>query len=509
MYRNSLQQPEFDNFYLPSGGKFDENNRWVKLRSRIPWQEFESAYSTKLENSGMGAPALNAQIALGALIIKEKLGTSDEETVEQIRENPYLQYFIGKPEFSNDIPFDPSMFVHFRKRLGQDIIQKVNKRVVELATAEKCGKDKKDKGDDNDKADSSGNKGKLIIDVTCAPADVAYPTDLNLLNSAREKTEKIIDTLHKPLKDKSVKPRTYRKKARKEYLKAAKSRRLSARQRRIAVGKQLRYLRRNLRHINALLDKLDNGLKLLSSRQYHDLLIIDEVYRQQMTMFKQHSSRIDDRIISISQPHIRPIVRGKAKAKTEFGAKISATVIDGYTFIDMISWDAFNESERLEEQVETYRKTYGYYPESVHADQIYRTRNNLKFCKEHGIRLSGAKLGRPPKITDGNRAEIEANKRLARQDELDRIEIEGKFGQAKRRFSLNRVMTKLTATSECAISLTILVMNLEKWMKSIFLCLIYRIEKAGRGLIYQAFKQYYCNNVNGYRALERKLEIFC
>ena len=437
------------------------------------------------------------------------IGTSDEEAIEQIRENPYLQYFIGKPEFSNEIPFNPSMFVHFRKRLGKDIIQKVNKRIVELATAEKRTTDKKDMENDDDKPDSGSNKGKLIIDATCAPADVAYPTDLNLLSSAREKTEKIIDTLFKPLKGKSFKPRTYRKKARKEYLRAAKSRRLSARKRRLAVGKQLRYLRRNLKHINTLLDNLDNGLELLGSKQYHDLLVINEVYRQQLSMFKQRSSRIDDRIISISQPHIRPIVRGKAKAKTEFGAKISASVIDGYTFIDMISWDAFNESERLEIQVENYRSTYGYYPESVHADQIYRTRNNLKFCKEHGIRLSGAKLGRSPKVTDENRAIIEANKKIARQDELDRIEIEGKFGQAKRRFSLNRVMTKLSATSECAISLTVLVMNLEKWMKSIFLRLFYRLRIAGLAYISLVIRQYYFNNVNCFRALGRKSKIIC
>ncbi len=187
MYKNSLQQLEFENFYLPFGGKLDGNNRWVKLRTMIPWHEFESIYSKKLAKSGMGAPALSIQIALGALIIKERLGTSDEETVEQIRENPYLQYFIGLAEFSNEIPFDPSMFVHFRKRLDKDIVQQVNKRIVELAGEEQCSGNEDDSN--NEKPDSEGsNKGKLIIDATCAPADVAYPTDLNLLSSAREKS---------------------------------------------------------------------------------------------------------------------------------------------------------------------------------------------------------------------------------------------------------------------------------------------------------------------------------
>lgn len=506
MYKNSLQQPEFKDFYLPFGGQLDGQNRWVKLRARIPWHEFESSYSGTLAQSGMGAPALNVQIALGALIIKEKLGTSDEETVEQLRENPYLQYFIGLPEFSNEVPFDPSMFVHFRKRLGKDIVQQVSNRIVELA-AKKHTQTKDN--DNDDKNASGGNHGKLIIDATCAPADVAYPTDLNLLNSAREKTEKIIDTLHKPLNEKSAKPRTYRRIARKEYLKAAKSRNLSTRKRRAAVGKQLRYLRRNLKHINKLLDSHEKGLELLSAKQYRDFLVINELYRQQEIMFKQRGSRIDDRIVSISQPYVRPIVRGKAKAKTEFGAKISASVVDGYTFIDLISWDAFNESERLIGQVEKFKDKYGYYPESVHADQIYRNRENLKYCRERNIRLSGARLGRPPKITETNRTELEIVKRLARQDELDRIEIEGKFGQAKRRFSLNRIMTKLAVTSECAIALTILVMNLEKWMKSIFLRLFYRQLKAGIYFGYTKIGQYLGGIANRYRVLPGKLAIFC
>ncbi len=468
MYKHNLQQPEFENFYLPFGGKLRSDNRWVKLSKHIPWHEFENLYSEKLAGTGMGAPAKSIRVALGALIIKEKLKTTDEEAVEQIRENPYLQYFPGFPEYRDEIPFDPSMFVHFRKRLDQDVIKQVNERIVELAT-----KSSKNNNDD-DNSLSGGNKGKLIIDATCAPADVAYPTDLNLLSSAREKTEQIIDVLHKPLKGSLSKPRTYRKKARKEYLKAAKSRRLSFRKSRAAVGKQLRYVRRNLKSIDKLLEHEQIQLGLISSRQYRDFLVINELYRQQETMFKEHCKRVDDRIVSISQPHIRPIVRGKAKAKTEFGAKISASVINGYTFIDLISWDSFNESERLITQIEDYRKSYGHYPESVHADQLYRNRKNLKYCKEHSIRLSGPPLGRPPKTTAENQAQFEATKQIARQDEIDRIQIEGKFGQAKRRFNLNLVMTKLAATSECAISMTVLLMNIEKWLKAIFLCLFHK-----------------------------------
>ena len=179
-------------------------------------------------------------------------------------------------------------------------------------------------------------------------------------------------------------------------------------------------------------------------------------------MYDHDEHRIDDRIVSVSQPHVRPIKRGKAGAATEFGAKISVSLVDGFSFVDRISWDAYNESGDLIGQIESYRKRFGYYPESVHADQIYRTRKNRKYCKNHGIRLSGPPLGRPPAKPE-KRREI---KQQAYQDELDRIPIEGKFGQAKRRFSLARVMCKLAMTSETAIMVAFLVMNLEKWLKS-------------------------------------------
>lgn len=535
MYRMpATQQLTFDKFYLPFGGKLRHDNRWVRLAQVIPWAEFESIYAKTLAGSPMGCPAKSVRVALGALIIKERLGTSDVETVAQIQENPYLQYFLGFHEFRDTPPFDPSLFVQFRKRLGLDILTQVNERICAIAgplepsadtpasttppsaesscdghrapsdtsvapspeqrapgacaahgapseTVVTPSPEQQETGDPTPSlgeppaslsVSSSANRGKLIVDATCAPADIAYPTDLNLLNDAREKAEQIIDVLYAPMQGEITKPRTYRRQARKAYLTAAKARRLSAAKRRKAVGQQLRFLGRDLRHIDALLRYDEVSLQLLSARQYRELLVIQEVARQQQVMFEQRTPRIEGRIVSLSQPHIRPLVRGKAKAPTEFGAKISATVIDGFVFLDHLSWENFNESTRLIAQIEAYHARFGVYPASVHADKIYRTRANRAYCKARGIRLSGPPLGRRPKQTEENRAELDAQKRLARQDERDRIVVEGKFGQAKRRFSLGRVMTKLAETSECAIAVTFLVMNLEKWLRSHFFALM-------------------------------------
>ncbi len=190
--------------------------------------------------------------------------------------------------------------------------------------------------------------------------------------------------------------------------------------------------------------------------------MVSEVYRQQQWLFDNKKQSIEERIVSLSQPHIRPIVRGKAGKSVEFGAKLSASCFEGYVFLDRISWDNFNESGDLKAQVEAYYRFTGYYPESVHADRIYRTRENRAWCKERGIRLSGPPLGRPPAKVSPEK------KRQAASDEKIRNAIEGKFGQGKRRFGLNLVMAKLENTSKTAIAITFLVMNLSTWWRRVF-----------------------------------------
>ncbi|MDY6967017.1 MAG: IS5/IS1182 family transposase, partial [Halobacteriota archaeon] len=212
---------------------------------------------------------------------------------------------------------------------------------------------------DNDKIEDTEdkNEGKLILDATCAPSDIRYPTDLSLLNDSREKLEIIIDVLHNPLKDKEKKPRTYRENARIDYLKIAKKRRKPYIEIRKSKGKQLRYISRDLRHIDKLLSK--SSLSLLSKKQHRDLLVINELYRQQQEMYDKRVNSIKDRIVSISQPHVRPIIRGKTSSPTEFGAKISLSLVEGYTRLEKLSWDNYNESLTLIDHLKRYRERYG------------------------------------------------------------------------------------------------------------------------------------------------------
>ena len=146
MYRKAELAPSPPSeFELPFGGRLSADNRWVKMAQIIPWDEFESEYAANFPTE-KGAPAKSFRMALGALIIKEKLGISDRETVEQSRENPYLQYFIGQLTYSNKLPFDPSLLVHFRQRISPNLINKVNERLVEKIRSTTPVKTEKKKG---------------------------------------------------------------------------------------------------------------------------------------------------------------------------------------------------------------------------------------------------------------------------------------------------------------------------------------------------------------------------
>ena len=473
MYRKQARQVSF---ILPFGGEPNPNNRWVQIADLLPWVEIEEKYAKNFR-SRRGHPAKSARMAIGALIVKEMPGLSDEGTVEAIAETPAMQYLLGFEKFVQEEPFDPSSMVHFGKRFGADFIEEINRTIIEAGRRQD---DKRRNGSDDDFDSPSSTrqsttlppdtaedpdtrikrKGKPIVDATCSPADIHYPTDLGLLNTAREKSEEIVDVLFEHCPEKTKKPRTYRKKARKRYPALAKKKKPSTKLIRKGCGQQLRYLKRNPKHIEKPNEKVSPNVS--NRRHYKNLLAIHELYRRQQTMYETKTHSIPSRIVNISRPHVRPIVRGKASAQTEFGAKLSASVCeDGFATLDRLSWEAYSESGDLEDQIEKYRSRTGYCPRSVLADRIYRTRDNRQWCKSRGIGLSGPRLGRPPISEQIKREEKLRN----RQDERERNAIEGKFGQGKRRFGLSRIMAKLQETSETAIAVSFLVMNLVKLME--------------------------------------------
>jgi IS5 family transposase len=451
-------------FETPFSRSLNPDNRWVRLAHKIPWDALVSVYNGQMNNDCFGAEGINARVAIGAIIIKHICDLSDRETVQQIQENMYMQYFIGYSSFSDEEPFDASLFVGFRKRLGAEQINLINEKIMGLSQDKQSAGDK-DEQEHEGQGPSDGqvceteerqsgtgpaslpNDGQLIVDATACPQDISYPTDLNLLNDAREKAEEIIDVLY-GFGSEEKKPRDYRFKARKDYLKTAQKKQNKKTEIRRALRRQLSYLKRDIRHIHRLLDMA--GSIILDKRQYKYLLVIQTLYEQQQKMYNERSHSIEHRIVSIHQPHVRPIVRGKANAYVEFGAKIQVSLMNGIAFLDALSWEAFNEGTKLMTTVEQYKSRFGYYPKQVLADKIYCNRDNRAKLKELKIELRAKPLGRPGKAVEAHVSPGERNP------------IEGKFGQAKTAYGLNRIKARLQQTSQYWIASIILVLNLVK-----------------------------------------------
>ncbi|MBQ9168014.1 MAG: IS5 family transposase [Oscillospiraceae bacterium] len=448
MYKKERNhQFRLNDFNQPIGLKMNPENRWVKKADLIPWEEIEERYAA-LFPSHTGMPAKPLRVALGSLLIQKQYAYSDRELVEQITENPYYQYFIGLHGYQQEAPYAPSLLVEFRKRLTDEILGEINELILQHnhpadPGAGTCGTKQEEPKE-------CGNCGTIILDATCAPQNIEYPQDINLLNEARELLEKMIDTVCYEYNTK--KPRMYRRNARKDYLALAKRRKRSGKAIRKAIRKQLQYVRRNLGYIDSFLSE---G-KTLSTKDASLLAVLRKVYEQQHYMYENNTHSVSDRIVSISQPYIRPIVRGKSKTPTEFGAKLDLSIDDyGMARIERQSFDAYNESDVLVGAIERYRERTGHYPERVLADTIYRNRNNLAYCRLHGIRLSGPALGRPKK----NHAESKKQEYI---DSVDRIEVERSFSLAKRCFGLGLIRTKLETTTRSSISMSIIAMNVAR-----------------------------------------------
>lgn len=473
-------QLTIEGFESPFHRQLDPHNRWVVLAAHIPWDKLANVYYKNMR-SDFGPPTLDARMVIGAVIIKHMLNIDDREVVEQIKENIYLQYFVGLSGFQTTAPFDASLMVTIRKRLGGKVMDQFNTLILQKAGIIPSEEAQEEKGDRVDGGTGCGHlvseaethgessdghseerataqppipkQGTLMIDATVAEQQIAYPTDLKLLNEGRKQLERMIA---KVCKAEGIKqPRMYKKMARRAYLLLAKKKHKTQSQIRKGIRGQLQYVKRDLGYIKQLMADGHLSGKVLSKRDWKLLQVIHEMYRQQRYMFDERVHSIENRIVSIYQPHVRPIPRGKDKAATEFGSKQLVMQKDGYTHVQKIGWENYNEGGLLQESVEAYLTFYGCYPEAVSADRIFGTRENRRYLKAHGIRFIGKALGRPAALS-------RKQKRALEKEMAQRNAIEGKFGQGKNGYGLAKIRARLKDTSESWIMSIYFVMNLVK-----------------------------------------------
>ena len=281
----------------------------------------------------------------------------------------------------------------------------------------------------------------MYTDATCYESEMRYPTDPKLLWEGIEKSYRIMREFSSRLN--LHRPRTKFLDVQKANLAYRKQRRRTKSQTRKMTRRLLDLLGKVLKEIRRMERENDEADKSLTIREKGDLDIITKMYRQQKNHFRSKDCResIKDRIVSISKPYVRPIVRGKEAKSVEFGAKVNNILIDGISFIEKLSFNAFNEGTRLVHCLKMHKRLFGVDAKKVGGDTGYAGTENRDYCKENGIQTSFVKRGRPF-------SEEKKEKDLVRQ-ELARVRataMEGSFGTQKEHYDLKRVKARTKQT---------------------------------------------------------------
>jgi hypothetical protein len=334
---------------FPFGGKLREDNRWLKIAELIPWDELEGEYA-KHFSEGMGRPALDARLVIGALLLRHMTGVSDEEIARQIGENPYYQAFCGFENFQTGKIFEESSLSRVRKRVGAKLFRDLEEKTYRVLVERKIMRGR-----------------GLIVDATVYPESIKFPTDTGLLNRGREWLVRKIEEIGKRL---GIRPRTYKRKARQTYLAFSKRRKKTRKVVEKAKKALLQYARRNLKQLDMLVEEAKRRGHKIERKVIERLQVVREMYEQQWKMYREKVRRIEERIVSLHRPWVRPIVRGKEGKEVEFGPKVAVSHVNGFTFLDHASHDNFNEAKWLSTQVEAFTERFGRKPEWCVGDTL-------------------------------------------------------------------------------------------------------------------------------------------
>ena len=280
----------------------------------------------------------------------------------------------------------------------------------------------------------------MCTDATCYESEMRYPTDPKLLWEGTEKAYRIMCELSGKLNVR--RPRTKYPDVERANLAYRKQRRRTKVQTRKITRCLLHLLGKILKEIRRIERENTEAAESLTIRQKDDIEIITKMYRQQKKHFDRNDPResVKDRIVSISKPYVRLIVRGKEVKGAEFGAKCNNILVDGLSFIEKLSFNAFNEGTRLSHCLKMHRRLFGVEAKKVGADAGYAGSANRELCGKEKIRTSFVKRGRPAPV---KKEDDIIRKELARERAT---RMEGSFGTQKEHYGLNRIKARTRLT---------------------------------------------------------------
>ena len=354
---------------------------------------------------------------LALMFLKHYAGCSDKQLIEQLNGNIYYQLFCDIVIPAGHPIKNYKIISEIRCELARTLDMTRTQKVLADHWKPYCE-----------------NKNSIVCDATCYESYIRYPTDVKLLYEAVSWNYDQLKILSK-LSAQKV-PRTKRSKWKRRYVLYSKCKRPSKK----ATRSITRGLLKLLRKIDQALDHIvvKKQYKLVS-KFWQRRSTTKQVLSQQWSKFYENK-KPENRIVSLDKPYIRPIVRGKEIKKVEFGAKVHKLQIDGISFIEHLSFDAFNEGLRLRASIYEAQRLMNVRVHILGADGIYANNKNRTYVSKHNIKTDFKRKG-------------PASKHKAHFDQLAKMitkqrasALEGSFGTDKEHFLLNRIKARSELT---------------------------------------------------------------
>lgn len=406
-----------------------------KLHQAIPFKSLSSLVPLlQGKLSGKGCKSwLTVEGGIALLIAKHYLQLSDAMLVERLNTDWALQMFCGISLKVYEKIRDRDLPGRWRKYIGQYL--DIDKWQVHLVSEWKA-----------DMSDTQMG----FTDATCYESYVTYPTDAKLIWKCCQEVFDLINRIGKELGLR--RSRANHDKHKKHYLRYAKSKKKTNRGRKKLCRSLLKYLDRLLLRVNELLQK---PMKRIHLNRLHT---IEQIKQQQWSMYFGKETTVPNRIVSLHKPYIRPIKRGKETKPTEFGAKVNKLQVDGISFIEQLSFDAFNEGIRMQSTIDMQRRYFGKCSQ-MGADAIYGTNENRKYCTAEHIATCFK-----PKGKQGKHEEQKSQMRSI-LGKVRSTYLEGSFGNEKQHYLLDKIKARTQQTEIVWIFLGMLTSNAVKIAK--------------------------------------------
>lgn len=396
-----------------------------ELYQSIPFKMIASTIvPPKSQLSGQGCkPWFTVEGGIGLLVLKHYLKLSDAKLIERINTDWAMQQFCGILLKPHEVIKDKNLPSFWRGYIGDSL------DISALQTIAA-----------NHWKPYMNDTGISSEDATCYESNINFPTPVKIVWKSCNTVYCSIQKLRKKLKLRDT--RCNYEKYKKQFLQYQKSRKKSKRQEKKLLKSLLKFLLRLLTLHGELVAKYSINISIKDAAL---LQTITTVYGQQHSKVYGEVDKIKDRIVSLNKPYIRPIVRGKENKPVEFGAKVNKLMVDGISFIEHFSYDAFNEGTRLESCVALHQQLFGKC--NMHsADKIYATNNNRTYCRKNNINTNFVPKGKQKE------AHKEQSKVLrAALDKERATRLEGSFGNEKNHYLLQKVNARNAITEKCWI----------------------------------------------------------